>query len=130
YVADRIRKIYHREAEVIYGPGDVGSGAGVIRRPENWYLMVTALVPYKRVDQAIAACASLGRSLTIVGKGPEEKKLKRLAGELGAPVEFRGFVTDEELLACYGRAKGLIFPGVEDFGLVPVEALAAGCPVI
>lgn len=92
--------------------------------------MVTALVPYKRVDQAIAACASLGRSLKIVGKGPEEKRLKALVRELDASVEFLGFVSDEELLDCYGRAKGLIFPGVEDFGLVPVEAIAAGCPVL
>jgi len=130
YVAERIRRIYHREAEVIYGPGDVGNGRGVVRRPEDWYLMVTALVPYKRVEHAITACASLGRSLKIVGKGPEEKRLKALARELGASVEFLGFVSDEELLACYGRAKGLIFPGVEDFGLVPIEAIAAGCPVI
>jgi glycosyltransferase involved in cell wall biosynthesis len=130
YVAERIRKIYRREAEVIYGPGDVGNGACVVRAPEDWYLMVTALVPYKRVDHAITACANLGRKLKIVGKGPEEKKLKALALELGASVEFHGFVSDEELLSCYGRAKGLIFPGVEDFGLVPVEAIAAGCPVI
>ena len=130
YVAERIRRIYRREAEVIYGPGDVGNGRGVVRAPEDWYLMVTAMVPYKRVDQAIAACAKLGRRLKIVGKGPEEKRLKALARELGAAVEFLGFVSDEELLECYGRARGLIFPGVEDFGLVPVEAIAAGCPVI
>jgi glycosyltransferase involved in cell wall biosynthesis len=65
-----------------------------------------------------------------VGKGPEEKKLKNLAKQLGASAEFLGFVSDEELLNYYGRAKALIFPGVEDFGLVPVEAAAAGCPVI
>jgi glycosyltransferase involved in cell wall biosynthesis len=130
YVAKRIRNIYGREAEVIYGPGDVGNGAAVIRRPEDWYLMVTALVPYKRIDQAITACAGLGRHLRIVGKGPEEKKLKNLATQLQASVEFLGFVSDEELLNSYGRAKALIFPGVEDFGLVPIEAAAAGCPVI
>ena len=130
YVAKRIRNLYGREAEVIYGPGDVGNGAAVIRRPEDWYLMVTALVPYKRVDQAMAACASLGRRLKIVGKGPEERKLKNLSRQLRASVEFLGFVSDEELLDYYGRAKALIFPGVEDFGLVPIEAAAAGCPVI
>ena len=130
YVATRIRNLYGREAEVIYGPGDIGNGAAVVRCPEDWYLMVTALVPYKRVDQAIAACAGLGRRLKIVGKGPEERKLKNLSKELRAWVEFLGFVSDEELLNCYGRAKALIFPGVEDFGLVPVEAAAAGCPVI
>lgn len=130
YVAKRIRNIYGREAEVIYGPGDVGNGAAVVRRPEDWYLMVTALVPYKRIDQAITACAGLGRRLKIVGRGPEEKKLKNLAKQLHASVEFMGFVSDEELLDCYGRATALIFPGVEDFGLVPIEAAAAGCPVI
>ncbi|SPE25590.1 Glycosyl transferase group 1 [Acidobacteriia bacterium SbA2] len=130
YVAERIRRIYHRDAEVIYGPGDVGVGASVVRRPEDWYLMVTAMVPYKRVDQAIVACSRLGRRLKIVGKGPEERRLKSLARETGASVEFLGFISDEELLACYGRAKGLLFPGVEDFGLVPVEAIAAGCPLI
>jgi glycosyltransferase involved in cell wall biosynthesis len=130
YVAKRIRDIYGREAEVIYGPGDVGNGAAVIRRPEDWYLMVTALVPYKRIDQAITACAGLARPLKIVGKGPEEKKLKNLSKQLGASVEFVGFINDGELLDFYGRAKALIFPGVEDFGLVPIEAAAAGCPVI
>jgi glycosyltransferase involved in cell wall biosynthesis len=130
YVAKRIRNLYGREAEVIYGPGDMGNGAAVVRRPEDWYLMVTALVPYKRVDHAIAACAGLGRRLKIVGKGPEERKLKNRAKELHASVEFLGFVGEKELLNCYGRAKALIFPGVEDFGLVPVEAAAAGCPVI
>jgi glycosyltransferase involved in cell wall biosynthesis len=131
YVAKRIRHLYRREAEVIYGPVDVNKCAAVVRASEEWYLMVTALVPYKRVDQAIAACASLGRSLKIVGEGPERKSLMDLSRRLGAPpVEFLGFVSDEELLTMYGRARGLIFPGVEDFGLVPLEAIAAGCPVI
>lgn len=130
YVARRIRTIYRREAEVIYAPGDVGRGAEVVRSPEDWYLMVTALVPYKRVHHAIEACAKLGRKLNIVGKGPEERSLKLYSKRLRASVEFLGFISDEQLLSCYGRAKGLIFPGVEDFGLVPVEAIAAGCPVI
>ena len=130
YVAKRIRTIYGRQAEVIYGPGDVGHWTNVVRSPEDWYLMVTALVPYKRVDQAIEACAKLGRKLKIVGKGPEEKRLRLHSRRLNSSVEFLGFVSDQELMSYYGRAKALIFPGVEDFGLVPVEAIAAGCPVI
>jgi glycosyltransferase involved in cell wall biosynthesis len=130
YVSNLIRKIYGRSAEVIYGPGDEGKGAKVVRSPEDWYLMVTALVPYKRIDQAIEACAKLGRKLTIIGKGPEEKALKLYAKRVKASVEFLGFVSDQELLRHYARARALIFPGVEDFGLVPVEAIAAGCPVI
>jgi glycosyltransferase involved in cell wall biosynthesis len=130
YVSNLIRKIYGRSAEVIYGPGDEGKGAEVVRSPEDWYLMVTALVPYKRIDQAIEACTKLGRKLTIIGKGPEEKGLKQYAKRVKASVEFLGFVSDQELLRHYARARALIFPGVEDFGLVPVEAIAAGCPVI
>lgn len=130
YVANLIRKIYGRTAEVIYGPGDQGKGAEVVRSPEDWYLMVTALAPYKRIDHAIEACANLGRKLKIIGKGPEEKSLKLYAKRKKASVEFLGFVSDSELQNNYARAKALIFPGVEDFGLVPVESIAAGCPVI
>lgn len=129
FVARRIRDIYGRKAAVIH-PGSIRVGNWIERNPEDWYLMVTALVPYKRVDQAITACAQLGRPLKIVGSGPEASSLKRLADKLGCAVEFLGFVTDDELLGYYARAKALIFPGVEDFGLVPVEAIAAGCPVI
>ena len=92
--------------------------------------MVTALAPYKRVDEAICACAALGRKLKIVGSGPERKRLQVLARDRGGEVEFLGFVQDEELAEWYGRAKGLLFPGIEDFGIAPVEAIAAGCPVV
>ena len=92
--------------------------------------MVSALAPYKHVDHAIRACAMLGRELRVVGSGPEEKELKLLAREVGANVKFMGFVGDGDLVEYYSRAKGLLFPGVEDFGIVPVEAIATGCPVV
>ena len=92
--------------------------------------MVSALVPYKRVDHAIRACTSLGRKLRIVGKGPELESLKGLATSLGADVEFTGFATDEALVDFYRQARALLFPGVEDFGIVPLEAVACGCPVV
>ncbi len=130
FVAERVRRLYHREAEVLPPPVDVQRFARIARSPEDWYLMVTALAPYKRVDQAICACASLGSKLKIVGSGPERKRLERLAAERRADVEFLGFVSDEELANFYRRAKALLFPGIEDFGIVPVEAIAAGCPVI
>ncbi len=130
YVAEQVKRIYGREAEVIYGPADVTRWEKVVRKPEDWYLMVSALAPYKRVDHAIEACAELGRSLKIVGSGPEEGKLRVLAATLGADVEFHGFVSDDQLADFYARGRALIFPGVEDMGLVPLEAISAGCPVI
>jgi glycosyltransferase involved in cell wall biosynthesis len=130
YVAERVRRCYGREAAVLAPPVDLNRFAGVLRQPEDWFLVVSALVPYKRVDQAIRACARLDRPLKIVGSGPETEKLRRLARDLGATVDFVGFTDDKQLVDFYLRAKALLFPGVEDFGIVPVEAIAAGCPVI
>jgi glycosyltransferase involved in cell wall biosynthesis len=130
YVAERVRRIYGREAVVLPPPVDVARYATAERNPGEGYLVVSALVPYKRVAHAIQACAKLGRSLTIVGRGPEETRLRALAAELGADVSFTGFASDELLAGYYGQARALLFPGVEDFGIVPVEAIACGCPVI
>lgn len=130
FVAERVRRFYGREAEILAPPVDVKRFAQIVRSPEDWYLMVTALAPYKRVDQAISACAAVGRKLKVIGSGPERKRLEALARGCGGEVEFVGFVRDEQLADCYRRAKGLLFPGIEDFGIVPVEAIAAGCPVI
>jgi len=130
FVAARVRRLYDRDAVVVAPPVDTDRFVKVERQPEDWYLVVSALVPYKRVDHAIAACAALGRSLKVVGSGPEAKKLAILAGQLGGNVEFLGFVRDDDLVGYYSRARGLLFPGIEDFGIVPVEAMAAGCPVV
>jgi len=130
FVADRVQRLYGRDAEILPPPVDVQSFAAVERAPEDWYLMVSALAPYKRVDHAIRACAMLGRELKIVGSGPEEKTLRLLARDVGAKVQFLGFVEGADLVECYRRARGLLFPGVEDFGIVPVEAIATGCPVV
>jgi len=130
FVADRVKRFYNRDSEVVAPPVNVERFAGLARKPEDWYLIVSALAPYKRVDRAIAACAALGRPLKIVGSGPEEKRLKAQAVKLGAVVEFLGFVSDDDLRFYYSRARALLFPGVEDFGIVPVEAIASGCPVI
>ena len=130
YVAERVRRIYGRPAEVLAPPVDTERFMSVVREPEPWYLIVSAMVPYKRVDQAIRACASLGRHLKLVGTGPETASLKKLAAELGADVEFVGYASEAALGDFYRRARALLFPGVEDFGIVPVEAIACGCPVI
>jgi len=130
YVAERVRRIYGREAAVLPPPVDVERYAAARREPGDSYLVVSALVPYKRVDHAVRACASLGRKLVVVGRGPEEARLRALAMKLGSQVEFTGFASDEQLGDYYRQARALLFPGVEDFGIVPVEAIACGCPVL
>ena len=130
YVAERVRRIYEREAIVLPPPVEVERFREARREPGESYLVVSALVPYKRVDHAIRAAAKLGRRLTVVGRGPEDARLRALAVELGAEVNFAGFASDDQLADYYRTARALLFPGVEDFGIVPVEAIACGCPVI
>jgi glycosyltransferase involved in cell wall biosynthesis len=127
YVRDRIRRCYDREAEVIHPPVDVqrfelAEGAG-----GDFYLVVSALVPYKRVDVAVLAANALGRRLLVVGTGPEERRLRALAG---ATVEFLGWRDDAEIARLYRQCRAVLFPGCEDFGIVPLEAMASGRPVI
>jgi glycosyltransferase involved in cell wall biosynthesis len=130
FVAERIKRIYGRDAEVLPPPVNLERFANSVRMPEDWYLVVSALVPYKRVQHAIEACAKMNRRLKIVGSGPELNALTQVAIEKKAEVEFLGFVPDESLSEYYCRAKALLFPGIEDFGIVPVESIAAGCPVV
>ena len=130
YVAERVKRLYGREAEILPPPVDTTRFLDAKREAGDTYLVVSALVPYKRVDHAIRACAVLGRKLRIVGKGPELASLRALASSLNADVEFIGFATDESLADSYRQARALLFPGVEDFGIVPVEAIACGCPVV
>jgi glycosyltransferase involved in cell wall biosynthesis len=130
YIAERVKRIYSREAAVIPPPVDVERFFPLKREPEDWYLVVSALVPYKKVADAIRACHRLGRSLKIIGSGPELESLRSLAIELSASVEVLGSLDDTAVASHYARAKALLFPGIEDFGIVPVEAIASGCPVI
>jgi glycosyltransferase involved in cell wall biosynthesis len=126
-VAGRIRKHYRRDAEIIYPPVDTESIVPNGREHEDFYLVVSRLVPYKRVDLAIEACNRLGRRLLIVGDGSERKKLQALAGPT---IEFLGRRSDAEIADLYARCRALLFPGLEDFGITPVEAQAAGRPVV
>lgn len=130
FIAERVKRIYGREAAVLPPPVAVDRFIHLDRAPEDWYLVVSALVPYKRVADAIHACHLLGRPLKVIGKGPEFDALSDLARSLNAPVEMLGALDDDQLADHYRRAKALLFPGIEDFGIVPVEAIAAGCPVI
>ena len=130
YVAGRIRRYYNRGSAVVYPPVDTTFYRlpDPARRPiEPRFLVVSALVPYKRLDVAIAACREAGMPLRIVGRGPEEARLRRLAGR---DVEFLGWRTDEEIRDLYASSTAVLLPGVEDFGMVPVEAQACGTPVV
>ena len=126
FVADRIRRNYGRSADVIYPPVDVARFR-VEESPGEFYLVVSALTPYKRVDLVVEAANRLGRRLVIVGSGPEEARLRALAGPT---VELYGWRDDAETAELYARCRALIFPTLEDFGITPLEAMAAGRPVI
>lgn len=125
-VQERISRIYHRSSEVICPPVDVDRFT-ISDRPRGFALMVTALVPYKRVDLAVESFNRSGKRLVIVGKGPELEHLRRIAR---SNVEFWGWKSDDELAKLYQQATMLIFPGEEDFGIVPLEAMASGTPVV
>jgi glycosyltransferase involved in cell wall biosynthesis len=126
FVADRIRRAYGRQADVIYPPVDV-SRFRLEEASEDYYLVVSALTPYKRIDLAVEAANRLRRRLIVVGTGPEERRLRALAG---TTVEFRGWRDDAEVAELYARGRALIFPTLEDFGITPLESMAAGRPVI
>ncbi|HVR95675.1 MAG TPA: glycosyltransferase [Thermoanaerobaculia bacterium] len=130
FVARRIRSYYGREAEVLHPPVDVDfftPGPPAAEDEGEYALMVTALAPYKRVELAIAACDRLGLELRIVGEGPERENLEKLGS---AHTRFLGRVDDERLRDLYRGACLLLQPGVEDFGIASVEALACGTPVV
>jgi glycosyltransferase involved in cell wall biosynthesis len=129
YVAERIRRYYNRESTVVYPPVDTAfyRPDPAQREPRSGFLIVSALVPYKRLDIAIDACRRLNAALTIVGTGPERDRLQAAAGP---DVQFLGWRSNEEIRDLYQRSLAVLLPGVEDFGMVPVEAQACGCPVV
>lgn len=127
-VQKRIKDIYGRDSEVIYPPVDVEKfKPHKIEEPEDYFLFVSRLVGYKRCDLVIEAFNKLGLPLKIIGSGPEKKRLVEKAKN---NIEFLGFVKDAEMVKYYQKTKAFIFAAEEDFGIVPVEAMAAGRPVI
>ncbi len=133
FVAGRIARYYNRQASVLYPPVDTDfftpgpSEAGREAAPRGFALVVSALVPYKRIDIAIQAAEQAGYPLVIVGSGPDEARLRQMAGP---QVTFQHNVNAAALRDLYRQAAMLVLPGEEDFGIAPVEALACGCPVV
>jgi glycosyltransferase involved in cell wall biosynthesis len=127
HVAGRIDRYYNRVASIVYPPVDTDFFTPAAVLPESHFLIVSALVPYKRIELAIEACRLAGARLRIVGDGPERERLERAAG---GHVAFLGPLTNEEIRDEYRRARAVILPGEEDFGIVPVEAQACGRPVV
>jgi glycosyltransferase involved in cell wall biosynthesis len=126
-VASRIRRHYDRQSEVIYPPVDVDRFIPSGRPPEDFYLVVSRLVKYKRIDLAIEAANLLRRRLVVVGDGPQRARLEEIAGPT---IEFRGRLPDVEVTDLYARCRAFLFPGFDDFGIAPVEAQASGRPVL
>lgn len=127
HVRRRIEKYYARNADVVYPPVDTKRCHPGESGHDGYDLIVSALVPYKRVDLAVSAYTQSGYPLVVVGTGTEYEQLKQAAGP---NVTFLGWKRDDEILALYQRCRMLIFPGEEDFGIVPVEAQACGKPVV
>jgi glycosyltransferase involved in cell wall biosynthesis len=127
YVAGRIDRYYNRPAAVVYPPVNTQLFRPDGHTPEGFALVVSALVPYKRIDLAIEACAKAHVPLVIVGEGPERPALERAAA---GRARFLGRLTDDEIRAQYCRASVVLLPGEEDFGIVPLEAQACGRPVV
>ncbi len=132
HVAARIARYYNRPAEVVHAPVATDFFTPAVaeasaRLAGDGFLVVSALVPYKRVDIAIQAAMSIGAQLKIVGTGPDEARLRALAGP---GIEFLGSLSDDALRDAYRSARALVLPAEEDFGIAPVESMACGRPVI
>jgi len=130
FVKSRIEMFYDRPAEVVYPFVDLKDFRPYQSNPpakEDFYLMVSAFAPNKRVDLAVKTFNELGLPLKIVGSGQMESELKSMAK---SNIEFMGFRSREEIIDLYLKAKGFIFPGIEDFGITPLESLASGTPII
>ena len=127
FVAGRIQEVYGRDAEVVYPLVDTEHFQALERDPRGFYLFFGQLTAYKRADLAVEAFNRLGLPLVIAGAGEQFQSLEKMAGE---NIRLPGRVTDEQRDELLSQAEALIFPGIEDFGIIPLEAQAAGCPVI
>ncbi len=127
-IQDRIKKYYQRDSIIIYPPVDTNRFRPIEGKPAgDYYFIVSRLIPYKRIDLAVQACSRLGRRLIIVGSGRDQTQLEAMAGPT---VEFKGRLPWDDVVELMANCRAFIFPGFEDFGITPVEAQAAGRPVI
>jgi len=126
YIARRIKKIYGKEATVIYPPVDV-ERFQLNENKEEFYLTASRMVPYKKIDLIVETFSKMNKKLVVIGTGPDMEKIQSFAND---NIEFLGFASDEVLLEHMQRAKAFVFAAEEDFGIVPVEAQACGTPVI
>lgn len=126
FVKTRIKKYYDRDAGIIYPPVETQKYY-ISDKIDDYFLMVGRLVPYKRFDLAVKVFSAIGKPLKIIGDGPERKRLEKIAG---SSIEFLGLVSDYKMPEIYARAQAVIFPQEEDFGIVPLESMSSGRPVI
>lgn len=129
HTARQVKKYYRRDSVVIHPPVDIDRFKPYVADQKNrhGYVITGRQTPYKRVDLAVSACTKLDMPLVVIGSGPQHKKLKRRGGK---SITFVTSATDEEVARYVGASKGFIFPGLDDFGIAAVEALAAGTPVV
>lgn len=127
YTKDQIKKYYNRDAVVIHPPVGIERFAGEPAEPRRGFITTGRQTPYKRIDLAVAACTELEMPLIVLGSGPEYRKLQKMAGK---SVSFFRGKSDEEVADYFKSSQAFIFPGIDDFGITAVEALAAGTPVI
>ena len=127
FVAKRIQRYYNRKADVVFPPCDIQKYSDCIRNPQDFYLFFGQLVGYKRADLAIQSCIQSGRKIVVIGEGKSKEAKKYSRSGL---VTFTGRISDQKVKEYLSTAKALLFPGIEDFGIIPVEANSAGCPVL
>ncbi|GIO99083.1 glycosyl transferase [Paenibacillus lautus] len=126
-VKERIKQCYGVNAPIIFPPVEVSRFSVKEGEPEDYFLVVSRLVSYKKIDLAIAACTQSGKRLIVIGDGPDRQRLEQLAGDT---ITFLGRKSDEDVVRYMQNCKALIFPGIEDFGITPLEANACGRPII
>ncbi|MGE3262560.1 MAG: glycosyltransferase [Bacteriovoracia bacterium] len=129
FVQERIRKFWNRDSVVVHPFFDREKFGTLLEEPKDYYLIVSAFAPYKRIDLAVEAFIQSGRRLVVIGKGQDERKLKALAKGHNN-IQFLGGLSNESLGEFYRKAKAFLFPGLEDFGITPLEAMYSGRPVI
>lgn len=127
YTKDQIKKYYNRDSDVIFPPVDVDRFQNVPSKKRSGFVTAGRQTPYKRIDLAVSACTELELPLIVIGNGPDHDKLVKMAGPT---VAFVTNATDEQVAEYFASAEAFIFPGLDDFGITPVEAMAAGTPVI